>query len=515
MMSAQERGIATTPESHPPVAPRLRPTFLALVFVYLVLFTWATRHYLMDDAYIGLRVADNLLRGRGPVFNPGERVEAVTNLGWVLVIALGGAIGPLFVVAKLLGLAGLMLSILLLTRQRCVAAAPPILFCLACFPLMYFSVGGMETGLLAAMVGLLATAGECESAACPLLGACAFLVHPEAGAIFPAAAAILFIAGLRSRRATFRDLAIFATVVGAFTVARMGYYGFPLPNTFRAKPSEFQQILQRATELLTGSLTNVPFPFSGPLGLLLLVWGARCLWSTHPVLAAYTATTAAVGLGFCVYARPDWTVLARYGAPYVPAMALVSWAAISDGIRRLPGIGAAGRIAVSGIVIIAVVVAGGLDISRNLAPDAVETYPGYVVFGHTLEAPSRWIGEHVAASATVATRRIGAIAYFSDRRILDYRFGLSDRRVTDLFRSGRDIFDTPSDPALEQIWLTDKPDYLLEDLDCMSEISRPSPAGLHRFVIHGLTYRVQVMFTVGRNGRWVLCRRDPLQSRFH
>ena len=37
-----------------------------------------------DDAYISFRYADNLVNGHGLVFNPGERVEGITNLLWTL-----------------------------------------------------------------------------------------------------------------------------------------------------------------------------------------------------------------------------------------------------------------------------------------------------------------------------------------------------------------------------------------------------------------------------------------------
>src|SRR5207244_12236047 len=40
-----------------------------------------------DDAYISYRYAQNLARGNGLVFNPGERVEGYSNLLHVLLLA--------------------------------------------------------------------------------------------------------------------------------------------------------------------------------------------------------------------------------------------------------------------------------------------------------------------------------------------------------------------------------------------------------------------------------------------
>lgn len=46
-----------------------------LVGLWLGLLAWLYRGLFMDDAWIGLRAVQNLLAGRGLVFNPGERVE--------------------------------------------------------------------------------------------------------------------------------------------------------------------------------------------------------------------------------------------------------------------------------------------------------------------------------------------------------------------------------------------------------------------------------------------------------
>ena len=44
--------------------------------------------FTIDDVFISLRYAKNAARGFGLVFNPGERVEAFTNLLWTLIAIL-------------------------------------------------------------------------------------------------------------------------------------------------------------------------------------------------------------------------------------------------------------------------------------------------------------------------------------------------------------------------------------------------------------------------------------------
>jgi arabinofuranosyltransferase len=58
--------------------------------VILVAFLWLTvlcMPYVVDDAFISFRYAENLARGYGPVFNPGDRVEGYTNFLWVVLLA--------------------------------------------------------------------------------------------------------------------------------------------------------------------------------------------------------------------------------------------------------------------------------------------------------------------------------------------------------------------------------------------------------------------------------------------
>ena len=64
-------------------ARALPPLFPALL---VGLFLWNALHfhgYLVDDAFISLRYARNLVAGEGLVYNAGERVEGFSNPTWV------------------------------------------------------------------------------------------------------------------------------------------------------------------------------------------------------------------------------------------------------------------------------------------------------------------------------------------------------------------------------------------------------------------------------------------------
>lgn len=68
-------------------SPRLLGILLAAAVVFGLLAIYALHDTRFDDAYITFRYGQNLATGRGPVFNPGERVLGTTSPGEMLVSA--------------------------------------------------------------------------------------------------------------------------------------------------------------------------------------------------------------------------------------------------------------------------------------------------------------------------------------------------------------------------------------------------------------------------------------------
>ena len=78
-------------------------------FVLLLLcFVWQSLYYfpyIVDDTFIALRYARNLVDGHGLVFNPGQRVEGYSNFLWVVLEAGLMYLGwPVITGIKLIGL---------------------------------------------------------------------------------------------------------------------------------------------------------------------------------------------------------------------------------------------------------------------------------------------------------------------------------------------------------------------------------------------------------------------------
>jgi len=519
----------------------------------------------MDDAYIGFRYVANLLAGRGFVFNPPARVEGVTNTGWLLFLTpLAAILGPLLA-SKMAGL-GLLAATLGLTA---IAAAPaarlgppftrvPALAVLAVAfhaELVGFSLLGMETALLAALVtAMLALAGRRRLGWLPALGTFAFLVHPEASLVAPLGALLAWRAGALPFRAAARTAGACVLGLAAVTLARWAYFGALLPNTFAAKPAAAATVGQNLLDFVLGPAVNVGFPFAGLFALPFLVAGWHALRRAEPLAAAFAASAVLTGIAFALYARPDWTGLARYFAPYVPAAFLLLWIGLLEAERKVLAGDRTVRFATAtATVLVALGVAAVLTffslaeavpflwiglalvwllgVQAKRAGAATVTlavliaihgivaslgwttrkarleFPGYVLTSRTLVAPSIWVRDHLPAGATLATRRIGALAYWSGHPVFDYAFGLTDPEVARLIRRHGGAFTSPADPELAQLWRERAPDYILEDRDVLYGAAAATGGAPESFQVHGLEYGVIRRFRIGRGMDWVLAGR--------
>jgi hypothetical protein len=339
----------------------------------------------------------------------------------------------------------------------------------------------------------------------PLLGAMAFLVHPEAVLVYPLYALLSLLWGEGLRRKVVAGTTILGVLVGAATCARICYFHSMVPNTFFSKPSNWSVAVQNAYGLLMGLNSNVAFPITGWLAVPLLLLGYRRLRHTVPSAADMLAAIVGTGLGFAVYSSADWTSLPRYFAPYLPAALLLLWIGLTEAtVLLLPATERSRRLVLCGIAMV-LILANIVNDRTKMAQ--MEDFPGYVLSGKSLIEPARWIRDHVPAEATVATRRIGALAYYSGRKVLDYSYGLPDAEIARLVaRQGR-RFDTPTDAALAAVWRVRAPDYILEDGPIIDYIASKAGGSRARFSVHGIEYGVIRRFPIGNDAEWVLAGR--------
>jgi hypothetical protein len=156
-------------------------TFWALGLIYRTSFVTdsGVRFFcLFDDAMVSMRYAWNLSHGQGLVWNPGVRVEGYTNPLMTLIMTGATAAADRRLAALLVQLAGLatLLGVAFLTTRLATALTPDetpperarlfrrlgFLSGLAYYPLDYWTLLGMEAGLLAFWL-LAARCSSCAS----------------------------------------------------------------------------------------------------------------------------------------------------------------------------------------------------------------------------------------------------------------------------------------------------------------------------------------------------------------
>lgn len=244
---------------------------MLVVGLAIALFTYGTlklesqlhHGFLMDDAYISLRYAQNFASGHGLVYNPGERVEGYTNFLMTLVMSVPFFVGcdPVTFVKAFGWLTGvsLLFSTGELVRRLAGRLASVVVVLAMALDLhfVWWCGGGLETMLVSALyVPALLLLDRRRLVPAAVLFALAALTRMETAILFVAAFGFLVV-----RRERFRDLvrfgAVFTAIFGGYFLARFAYYGWLFPNTYYAKVGTFQSAWKRGLEYLETHLRNL------------------------------------------------------------------------------------------------------------------------------------------------------------------------------------------------------------------------------------------------------------------
>ncbi len=312
------------------------------------------RFCLVDDAMISMRYAWNLSHGHGLVWNVGEHVEGYSNPAWVLVMAAVTRFADkstsclvVQILGALLALASAVLAASIANQlpSRAVSEhsaarrlVPAVVFAatLTYYPLVFWSLFGMETGLLTV---LLLSAARLALRQRPPLGAVssllaiAYLTRADAilvsGVLIGYLGARELVRGARAER--LRRLATLtaplATVMLTHLTFRQFYYGELLPNTYLLRLADYPL----AERLLNGLTFAAPFAKQSLIAYLLCL-GAAFVWRCPRSFLLF-------GLGFVsalyqVYVGGDPWPFWRLATPGVP---LVLAAGLAGSIHAVEG----------------------------------------------------------------------------------------------------------------------------------------------------------------------------------
>lgn len=495
------------------------------ILVLINCYEW--RNFFVDDAFIGFRCIDNFFAGSGFVFNPGQKVEAVTNIGWLAVIMPFAGFFSIPAAGKIAGSVTILLAIVLVCllgarldrsftttgeNSHLGIIIPLLVFSEPAF--VYFSLSGMETAFLACLIAAAALVIEKPSGMLlvAVITGLAYSVRPECLILFPLIAILACLRTgdgneLRFGQIT-TSLAVWGAVILLITAARSLYFDSFFPNTFYAKPSDPLGAAVRAYKLLTGERINMSFPFAGFFMLPVLVFGACTLKRSNPGIFSVAGAATFLGYFFAVYSPEDWTDMPRYFAPYLPSALILLFAGLQAMVQlAVPGRKVCFRLLLA-VMFLLILLFYRVEQLRLLGTAARDKYPGYVLTSGPLYAAVADMKAFIRPDEWVATRRIGLLGYAGGFRVFDYVFGLPDREVVEARNhNGRRYFENPGDSGLQELWAQRRPAYLLEDRSRILALGAKNVSRLE-LVVHGIKYAEFRSYQLGRDESWVLMKAE-------
>jgi arabinofuranosyltransferase len=308
---------------------------------------------LFDDAMISMRYAWNLSHGFGLVWNPGEYVEGYTNPLMTLLMSLPTLVFDkvaAVLAVQILGIICMLLNAYLVLsiaehlvsgqeRYRRHFLALAFLCALSYYPLVYWSLMGMEIGLLAVLLSLgilsaLRYARDHRPAQGVLLSVSlglAFLTRPDTLVLAVAIFVYAFFAGRKSEHnPSWSFLLAMFGLYAAFVVGqelfRWGYYGEWLPNTYTLKVSSIP--------LFSRIENGIKFvaPFLKELWILLIVVGAGLVFAFRRD-KLFLASIFVVLVCYQVWVGGDMSSYWRFLSPVMPIMLVLGAHEILTALR--------------------------------------------------------------------------------------------------------------------------------------------------------------------------------------
>jgi hypothetical protein len=404
------------------------------LFTVLVL---GIRDYVIDDTYIHLQYAKHVREGHGLVFNIGDPVPGTTSPLWSLLLGWIPTLGlDLVFLSKLLsGLAGLATLLLFLRAasgfmvHRSTAVAATVAWAANAW-MVRWTPSGMETSLAVFLVllGWMVGRGSDEEPAgvrrriaVGFIWGLAALARPEAGILVFLYTIIsgLWPAGLSGRPGLgARFGALLAPAAGAaaalipFFIYSYFLYGTPLPGTLAAKAAGGMSFAVASSQLMQSAKIVGAVCTIEALAILLLLPRITSAFRRGDAVLhlASWAWLLLVPIGYAVRGVP---VISRYLLPLLPLIVLYAWFLLEQWKFSRPTM-------LRRAVLVAVLI---ISVSLNLVVYSYRVVPHTRQFTAGMERTlipwGKWLGENTDPDILVATPDIGAIGYFSGRRVLD------------------------------------------------------------------------------------------------
>jgi len=456
LLSADPRGSQHRPRvtALRVAAARAMPIiFIGLLALLAAVVASRIAGFTADDFFITYRYAQNLVAGRGFVFNPGERVFGTTAPGWGLLLAglswLSGlevaVVGTWAMAVSLTAVVSLLWRRALGQRRGTEAAVAGVLLLTNTY--LWVFNGSESFPQLALLVLAAGLAARRPRAAGALAGLCVWL-RPDALAAVVLLGALLWF---RSRRTPLGfGLAAGAMIIAGLVWAQL-YFGQPLPQTLAAKRLQAAwrpEIWSSGWRFWVAGYRALALSYAGPWTAVLLVVG---LAGTRSLLAARIA-----GLDLLVlYALATAIAYPFLGVPFyswyaLPLLIVLSYGVVflaGDAIRWLargrPGQRTLRWVATVGIAVVLAPLL--LHVSRGF----VRGYRHFAGIAQTevYRRAGAWLRANTPPEEAIAYIEVGTLAYVSDRPVRDLLCLTSRNCLAPLVRGGvRAAFEAEPTP---------------------------------------------------------------------
>lgn len=383
----------------------------------------------LDDAWIHQTYARNLAQYGQWVFIPGQVSAGSTSPLWTVLLSTAYLISTKvpYIWTYLLG--GLSLFGLALAGERVFQALtggegskiPWVgIFLATEWHLVWGSVSGMETILFA---GLILATLVCLTGHTQRYFIAGFLtgvscwIRPDGITLL--GPAIFLAVGLAQSWQAKTKAAL--TVLAGFTIPFAGYLLFNIsfagnawPNTFYAKQAEYAILINQPLLLRLANLAVLPLIGAGIIlipGFIVTCWKAvqRRDWKIMALILWWLGYTLIYALRLPVSYQHG-----RYLIPAMPVFFILGLIGTANIVKikyttsRLPWF--AGKLILVSMIGVQLVfgIKGAVSYGQDVA-----------IIESEMVATAQWMNENTPSDAIIAAHDIGAIGYFSQRRILD------------------------------------------------------------------------------------------------
>ncbi len=463
--------------SNPTISPKITSCIALIILGVAALQLFVLRDFVLDDAFITFRYADNWAHGLGPTWQPPERVEGYSNFLWLVLCTAGIKAGfePILL-AHIAGILASAVTLFIIFRLGRIvfpdnrwAAVATVLWIATNAGFVLWGASGMETNLFALFVVLgayiylsghygsphrlsrknenIISTGFAEhnlrqsaksaayfqssasaSRARPLflsgfIFGLASLTRPEGPVFFAATFLDLLIADLvifrRGKRSVLGFRNLLYLCAGFFLCYlphlfwRFSYYGSFLPNTYYAKIGVTAASLLRGIHYAGGLF--YPDRFPAALAIIYAIFLAR-----RDAGVRYLIFLTAAGFAFIVLAGGDAFGASRFHIPILGFIAILHARAAIDFAQKIFT-----KIKTRHVVLISYFLLVSVLSIYFTGHRAFSVYAYQKLFTHRLTRIGKWLRHTVPPSTLIAISPAGAIPYYSHLRAIDM-LGLND-----------------------------------------------------------------------------------------